>query len=73
MPSNQGIRLDDGQRLPPFKEPREQGHGEANRVVRLPWTLLPFQIQGKLLPQEQIFSGERTSGTKPGPKHRQHV
>ena len=73
MPSNQGIRLDDGQRLSPFKEPREQRHGEANRIGRLPGSLLPLQIQGQLLPQEQIFSGERTSGTKPSPKHRQHV
>jgi hypothetical protein len=73
MPSNQGIRLDDGQGLPPFKERREQGHGEANRIGRSPWSLLPFQIQDQLLPQEQIFSGERYSGTKPGPKHRHQV
>jgi hypothetical protein len=66
MPWNQGIRLDDGQRLPPFQEPREQRHVEANCIGRSPWPLLPFQIQGQLLPQEQIFSGERTSGTKPG-------
>jgi hypothetical protein len=29
--------------------------------------------KAQLLPQEQILSGERTSGTKPGPKNRQHV
>jgi hypothetical protein len=57
---------------PPFKEPREQRHGESNCIGRSRWSLLPFQI-GQLLPQEQILSGERTSGTKPGPKHRQHV
>jgi hypothetical protein len=32
-----------------------------------------FRSRYQLLPQEQILSGERTSGTKPGPKHRQHV
>jgi hypothetical protein len=65
MPSNQGILLDDGQRLPPFQEPREQRHVEANCIGRSPWSLLPFQIQGQLLPQEQIFSGERTSERSP--------
>jgi hypothetical protein len=65
MPSNQGIRLDDGQRLPPFKEPREQRHAEANRIGRSPWFLLPFQIQDQLLAQKQIFSGERTSARSP--------
>jgi hypothetical protein len=62
MPSNQGIRLDDDQRLPPFKEPRGQRHAEANHIGRSPGSLLPFQIQGQLLPQEQIFSGERPFG-----------
>jgi hypothetical protein len=63
MPSNHSILLDDSQRLPTFKEPREQRHGETNRIGRSP----------QLLPQEQIFGGERTSGTKPGPKQRKHV
>jgi hypothetical protein len=38
MQSNQGIRLDDDQGLPPFKERREQAHGEANRIGRSPWS-----------------------------------
>jgi hypothetical protein len=46
MPSNQGIRLDDDQRLPPFEEPREQRHGETNRIGRSLSSLLPFQKQG---------------------------
>jgi hypothetical protein len=51
--------------LPPFKEPREQRHGETNSIGRSPWSLVPFQIQGQLLPEKQIFSGKRGRTLQP--------
>jgi hypothetical protein len=58
MPPDERFRLDDGQQMPPLDEGRHGAERDACGVIG-PAGLHPaFQVQGQLLPQEQVFGRE---------------
>jgi len=59
------VRSYDRQQFPPSDQPREQHEGDMRRVVRALRPELPFNIEGELLPQEQVLGGgfEHGNGT----------
>jgi len=58
MPSNERLRLHDGQQMPPLDEPGQGDEGNACGIIGPAGLHLPFQVQGQLLSQEQVFRGE---------------
>ena len=54
VPPDECLRLDHGQHLPPREELPQRHEREASGVISPPRLRLPFDVQGQLLPQEQV-------------------
>jgi hypothetical protein len=58
MPSDECIRLHDGEDSTPVDQPRQNDKRDPSRIVGAARFHLPLRVQGQLLSQEQILSGE---------------
>jgi hypothetical protein len=58
MPSNERVRLHDGEDATPVDQPRQRDECDAGRVISPPWLNLPLQVQRQLLAKKQILGGE---------------
>jgi hypothetical protein len=58
MPSNQRVRLHDGEDSTPVDQSRQRDECNAGRVIGPPRLDLALEVQSQLLAQEQILGGE---------------
>jgi hypothetical protein len=58
MPSNERVRLDDGEDSTPVDQPRQRDECNAGRIIGPPRLGLPLEVQRQLLAQKQILGGE---------------
>ena len=58
MPADECVGTDNRQQLPPGYDARQQGEGDAGRVVGSLRPSLPFGVAGELLAQEEVLGGQ---------------
>ena len=63
MPADEGLRLNDYQRLSPVEQARPKYQGEACGVGELTGLNLVFPVECQLLTQEQYFRTQGSPGT----------
>ena len=70
MPFDEGLRLDDYQRVAPVEQFCERDHGETKRGRGPARFRLTFLEQGELLSEEQILGDQSNSSRKEQPNQR---
>lgn len=63
MPPNQGLRLNDGQRLFPVQPTRPEHQCDPRRIGQSTGFHFTLLVESQLLTQKQILGNERTPGT----------
>jgi hypothetical protein len=58
MPSNERVRLHDGEDSTPVDQPRQGDECDAGRVIGPPRLDLALEVQRQLLTQEEVLGGE---------------
>ena len=58
MPTNERLRLDDSQHIPPFEEPRQGDQRDPRGVIGPAGLHLPFHVHRQLLSEEEVLRGE---------------
>jgi hypothetical protein len=62
MPFEEGLRFDDGQRVPPIEEPGQRDHRQADRRGNPSWFHFKFLKQSQLPAEEMILGEQGSSG-----------
>jgi len=62
VPSEERLRADESQELPPLDEPGEEDQRDPRGVVRAPRLDIALEIVRQLLPEEQVLGGEVRAG-----------
>ena len=58
MPSNERVRLHDGEDSTPVDQPRQSDECDAGRLIGPPRLDLALEVQRQLLAEKQILGGE---------------
>ncbi len=73
MPSDEGVRLDDGQSLSSRKQTGKQNQAEPGKVTGSARLDLALQVQSQLLAEEQVLSGQSAMGPQAEPDEPQGI
>ena len=67
MPSDEGVRLDDGQSLSPCKQSGKQHQGKPGSIPGSARFDLALEVQSQLLAEEKVLSGQSAMGPQAEP------